>query len=468
MLQLGRAGLLACLCIVTLAESVHAQQPNVTEIVVRFRDADAGSPEAAPTRMQFEAMGRALRTGFAAWQSTLDAGFRITIAPTLPVDSAREAVNRLRLDASVLYAAVAATDTPAPPPDASRKRGDAPDPPLSRIIVRYRDPGVAADAAADRPLSRGRLDELSTIAGQSVAQERPMSWASAYLVRLFQPLPREQVEAIAQAIARDPDVLWAQPDYVHQPLLTPNDPQFVSQWHYMTAPAENGGVNLPNAWNRTTGWSGVRTAVIDTGVLLDHPDLANRFIGGWDFVSGVPPVNPNDGDGRDADASDPGDGIAIGECTLFPPFNPPSPSSWHGTHVAGTIGAASNNGIGVAGVNWVSRIVPLRVLAKCGGSTSDIADAVQWGSGGFVFGSPANPYPARVLNLSLGGHRDNQTCEMAFQTAINSALGRNTVVVVAAGNFERGRLVRIPRELQRRHHCRRRRPQRATCQLQQS
>lgn len=425
----------AALCAIAFATPLFAAEPNVTEVLVRFRDAaPAADPAAAPTPAQFEALNRSLRTGFAAWTPTLDGGFRLMLAPSLPFIAAREAVNRLRMDADVLYASIGATDAPAPPRRVDEKRGEAPDPPLSRIIIRYRDPAAAADAAADRPLSDQRLDALSTIAGQPIAHERPMAWARAYLVRLFQPLPREQVEAIARAIALQPDVLWAQPDYIHQIRLTPNDPLYANQWHYFMAPGEIGGANLPNAWNRTTGWSGVRTAVLDTGALFTHPDLANRFVGGYDFVdTGQAPVDPNDGNGRDPDAADAGDWVGAGECG---PFSPPSNqnSSWHGTHVAGTVGAATNNGIGVAGVNWVSKIVPVRVLAKCGGSTSDIADAMEWASGGAVTGVPVNPYPARIINLSLGGRRPNQTCDMAVQTAVNNALTRNTVVVIAAGN----------------------------------
>jgi serine protease len=431
-----RRGVLAAFaatCGIAFATPVFADGPNVTEVVVRFRDAAPADPAAAPTAAQFEALNRSLRTGFAASTPTLDGGFRLTLAPSLPFLAARDAVNRLRMEADVLYVNIGATDAPVPPRSVDEKRGEAPDPPLSRIIIRYRDPGTAADAAADRALSGTKLDALSAIAGQPVAHERPMAWARAYLVRLFQSLPREQVEAIAQAIALQPDVLWAQPDYIHQIQLTPNDPLFVNQWHYFMAPGEIGGANLPNAWNRTIGWSGVRTAVLDTGALFTHPDLANRFVGGYDFVdTGQPPVNPNDGDGRDPDASDAGDWVAAFECGTGPPTG--QNSSWHGTHVSGTIGAATNNNVGVAGVNWVSRIVPLRVLAKCGGSTSDIADAMEWASGGAVTGVPVNPYPARVINMSLGGRRPNQTCDAAVQTAVTNAIGRGTVVVIAAGN----------------------------------
>jgi serine protease len=99
--------------------------------------------------------------------------------------------------------------------------------------------------------------------------------------------------------------------------------------------------------------------------------------------------------------------------------------------VAGTIGAASNNGVGVAGLNWVSPIVPVRVLGKCGGYTSDIVDGMRWAAGLAVSGVPANANPARVLNLSLGG---SGACGSTYQGAINDINAAGAIVVVAAGN----------------------------------
>jgi subtilisin family serine protease len=167
--------------------------------------------------------------------------------------------------------------------------------------------------------------------------------------------------------------------------------------------------------------------VIDTGI-LPHADLTNRTLPGYDFISTA--FVGNDGDGRDSNPVDSGDWSAYGECYTD---SPASGSSWHGTHVAGTIGAASDNGYGVAGVNWTSRIVPVRVLGKCGGYTSDIADAIRWTAGLSVGGAPINQNPAQVINMSLGGA---YTCgaTSAMQLAINDAVANGAVVVVAAGN----------------------------------
>ncbi|NQD95047.1 S8 family serine peptidase, partial [Pseudomonas sp. CrR25] len=131
-----------------------------------------------------------------------------------------------------------------------------------------------------------------------------------------------------------------------------------------------------------------------------------------------------DGNGRDADPSDPGD-WTTGQC------DQPSDSSWHGTHVAGTIAAVTHNGLGVAGVAYGAKIMPVRVLGTCGGYTSDIADGIVWASGGSVSGVPTTSTPAQVINMSLGG---SGSCSITTQNAINGAVSRGTTVVVAAGN----------------------------------
>jgi serine protease len=168
-------------------------------------------------------------------------------------------------------------------------------------------------------------------------------------------------------------------------------------------------------------------AVIDTGY-RPHADLSGQILQGYDFITNA--TMANDGGGRDSDASDPGDWTLAGQCGAGVPAANEN-SSWHGTHVAGTIAARANNGIGVAGIAYNAKIVPARVLGRCGGYTSDIADAIVWASGGTVSGVPANANKARVLNLSLGG---TGSCDTTTQNAINSARSRGAVVVVAAGN----------------------------------
>jgi serine protease len=285
--------------------------------------------------------------------------------------------------------------------------------PTDRIIVKLRD---------------GRAESPALAALQAAANQRGTQFSlqrrgalGALVLRLDRRLEPAAAEALARALSASPEVSYAEPDWLMQPMLMPNDSRYGDQWHYFEATA---GLNLPAAWDKATG-SGVRVAVIDTGV-RPHADLAANLLPGYDFIGDT--AVSNDGDGRDSDASDPGDAVSAGECGTG---QPAQSSSWHGTHVAGTIAAVTNNGSGVAGVAFGAKVLPVRVLGKCGGYTSDIADAIVWSAGGSVAGVPANANPARVLNLSLGG---GGSCGTTTQNAINSARANGAVVVVAAGN----------------------------------
>ena len=279
-----------------------------------------------------------------------------------------------------------------------------------RLIIRLREPdtGVAAASAASR------LDRVAGRVGARFQRLRGMS-GNAHVVQLSRLHSRAEAAALARQIALDPEVQYAEPDLRMVALRIPNDPSYSQQWHYFEA---LGGINLPAAWDRTVGSAAITVAVIDTGSTA-HPELDGRRVAGHDFIADT--TLSQDGDGRDADASDAGDYGCNGSGN----------SSWHGTHVAGTIGAASDNGSGVAGVNWTSRIQPVRVLGRCGGYTSDVADGMRWAAGITVAGVPANATPARVLNLSLGG---TGACGATYQNAINDIVARGAVVVVAAGN----------------------------------
>src|SRR5687768_504343 len=289
-----------------------------------------------------------------------------------------------------------------------------------RIIVKYR--AVPATAAAQATQARGA--ELSA-ARFGVAMSRVRTTAlGSQVLRADRRLSLAEAERLAADIAAsDPNVEYAEPDRIMRRTLTPNDTRYNEQWHYFES---TGGINAPAAWDKSTG-AGVVVAVIDTGY-RPHADLAANLLPGYDFIGDT--FVANDGNGRDSDASDPGDWINAGECGPGDPATFES-SSWHGTHVAGTIAAVTNNANGVAGVAFNARVVPARVLGKCGGYTSDIADAIVWTSGGTVSGVPANANPAKVLSISLGG---GGSCGATTQNAINSARSRGAAVVVAAGN----------------------------------
>jgi len=219
---------------------------------------------------------------------------------------------------------------------------------IDQIILRLRKAARAANA------NRTALaNTLGTAAGITLTYQREMS-DNVIVLKLPSRMNADEVQTIAKRLAQLPDVELAQPDWILQRQVTPNDPRYPNQWHYFAPVANAYGINLPAAWDITTGSSNVVVAVLDTGI-LSHPDLNGHTVAGYDFVTDL--AMANDGDGRDANPTDPGDWCDT------------DPSSWHGTHVAGTIGANSNNGIGVAGVNWQAKIQPVRVLGACGGPT---------------------------------------------------------------------------------------------------
>ncbi len=291
--------------------------------------------------------------------------------------------------------------------------------PTDQIIIKYRaSAGLSSSDMAGQP---ERMVTLSRLVGLKLTYFRQMS-GDAHVLKLPAKLPEADVFAIARQLMTLPEVEYAEPDSIKRIGLTPNDPLYTQQWHYF-GPF---GIRLPEAWDVTTGASSVVVAVIDTGILFTHPDLAARTVAGYDFISDV--WTANDGDGRDADPGDPGDWVAANDCG---PGEPAQGSSWHGSHVAGTIGAASNNGVGVAGINWAAWILPVRVLGRCGGYTSDIVDGMVWAAGLSVPGVPPNANPARVLNLSLWGAG---SCSFAEQNAIMFVLNAGATVVIIAGN----------------------------------
>ena len=245
---------------------------------------------------------------------------------------------------------------------------------------------------------------------------------------------------LANSLTIDPQVDYAEPDYIMQAMQIPTDARFSEQWNLKNPVS---GINAPAAWNITTGSEEIIVGVVDTGV-IKHSDLVTNVVDGYDFISH--PWIANDGDGRDNHAKDPGDAItqigACGSVNGVPIPSRPMDSSWHGTHVAGTIAALSNNNKGVSGVAWTTKVMPLRALGRCGGYSSDIVDAMLWAAGFEVYGLPGNPKPVKVLNLSLGGSA--VTCPRIYQNAFNKLAEANVSVVVAAGNENRDATLATP------------------------
>lgn len=303
------------------------------------------------------------------------------------------------------------------PPGSMSNTQAASAPTTNRIIVKYR---TNTAMASDMGAASAMLNRIVNTNGATMQHHHNMS-GGAQVWKLDKNMTTENARAITDQIARDPSVEYAEPDIMMYPMFTPNDSRYNEQWHYFEATA---GLNLPQAWDRATG-QGAVVAVIDTGY-RPHADLVANILPGYDMISSTQVAN--DGNGRDSDARDPGDAVVAGECGAG---RPARNSSWHGTHVAGTVAAVTNNNLGVAGVAYNAKVVPVRVLGKCGGFTSDIADAVVWAAGASVTGVPVNANPADVINMSLGG---GGTCGATMQNAINQANNLGTTVVVAAGN----------------------------------
>jgi serine protease len=289
-----------------------------------------------------------------------------------------------------------------------------------RFIVKYRE-GTAERADTGKAKAALVRATKAGVAGKAVAlgHLRRMS-LGADVVKSDRKLDRAEAESLMREIAADPNVEYVELDKLNKPYLTPNDTNYSQQWGY----SGTYGIKANQAWDVTNG-AGSVVAVLDTGI-TNHSDLNANILPGYDFI--VDTTVSNDGNGRDSDPSDPGDWTTAGQCGTG---SPASNSSWHGTHVAGTIAAVTNNAKGVAGVAYGAKIVPARVLGTCGGYDSDIADAMIWASGGTVSGVPANANPAEVINLSLGG---SGACSSTTQAAINSAVSRGTTLAIAAGN----------------------------------
>lgn len=250
-------------------------------------------------------------------------------------------------------------------------------------------------------------------------------------------LTRVEMKALARQIALDPRVEYAEMDERAYPLMVPNDPDYAARQWNLRAPADDaGGANLPGAWDlsvagRPLNGTGVTVAVLDTGY-RPHPDLMGNLLAGYDFVSMDTDgtfATANDGNGRDTDALDPGDWNSTPR--EAPEACDAANSTWHGTRVAGIIGAVGNNHTGIIGIAYGAKLLPVRVLGRCGGYVSDIAAGIQWAAGLPIPDTPANPSPAKVINVSIGSAGE---CASTFQQAITAARNAGSVIVVATGN----------------------------------
>lgn len=333
---------------------------------------------------------------------------------------------RSALLGTLLLAACGGGGGGAAPPAPATLQGQVRVPALSARV----DPGFAIDApmiagevvvwladpAAPPPDLTGKGLDLVRAPGGPIA---------VYRARAADALPAlstvdraedsaEHATCCAAAALADVDAIrCASPNYVCKPAIQPNDTHFDKQWHYPL-------IHLPQAWDLTQGSTGVIVAVLDTGIVSAHPEFQGRLIAGFDMVSNV--QSARDGDGIDPNPEDPGD------------LATPEGSSFHGTHVAGTIGANGNNGAGVAGVDWNCRLMPVRVLGMNGGSIEDIANGILFAAGLPNASNTVPPQRADVINMSLGGPGGSPVLEQACNAASNAG----ALLIAAAGNDNTG------------------------------
>lgn len=321
------------------------------------------------------------------------------------------------------------------------------DAPSHASIAAEHGPQVAQRPLVERERARWQ-QTLGAVPELRLASRRAVG-ASAQLLRFDRALPHVQAEALAQRLRALPQVSWVALNTRERRLETasgpPNDTYYGEQWWLHPVTAGRGVPGFQTAWTETTiGAVGAIVAVLDTGS-TPHPELGGRLLPGYDFVAD--PGYANDGDGRDADPSDPGDWVSATDVQNDPGrFDgcDVMDSSWHGTAIAGIVAANSNNAVGVAGINWRGRVLPVRVAGKCGADVSDIIDGLRWAAGLDVCrlssttgecleAAPPNQNPARIMNISFGG---TGSCD-PYQGTINELRSRGAVIVAAAGNEAR-------------------------------
>lgn len=407
----------------------------MTIILMLKRDVgkDQASPIDSATKAQLE-----LRAGVQlSWMgNTRTNGQILTLPENLSQETAKQIATKLGEVDEVLWAEV---NVPAKAAKAAQALArPAQDSRVQELVIKLRGNETPTDEI---------VFQLSKAAGIQLSL-RSRTASGAWIYQLAHPVSQNEAALIEINLESLPRVTYADPVTVKHSrssgAVTPNDPGFEFEWFLQGTNTYAGSSNVQEAWSITQGTKQVTVAVLDTGILFKptHPDLAERLtytnpgetkIAGWDMVSLV--WSARDGNGRDPNPKDEGDWVTQatvqnhhGRCDE----ENISESSWHGSHVAGTIAAKTDNNLGISGINWNATLVPVRVLGACGGSSSDINDGIYWAAGQpGIKGAKTNDYPAHVINMSLGGPGD---CEDSDQEAIDFALSKNAVVVVAAGN----------------------------------
>lgn len=314
--------------------------------------------------------------------------------------------------------------------------------PVERLIIQYKPvakqagPATAATGGDERAAAAALVSHSAGLARVQGLRYLKSVSPQLHVAQLERALPPGEAQALMARLRVDPAVASVTVDQRVRPHALPTDAYFSNagsdyyQWHLQAPVTVPGGINAAAAWDRSSG-ANVRVAVLDGGY-RPHPDLAANLLttSDFDFVSADSDSRfwtANDGDGRDANAEDPGDWVTAADATASCEA---SDSSWHGTHVTGLIGALANSSEGV-GVAFGARVLPVRVLGRCGGYLSDIQAGMRWAAGLSVDGVANTTTPAQVLNLSLG---IDGGCDAATQAVIDEVRDQGVSVVASAGN----------------------------------
>ena len=419
------------------------QSPSVGHRIVLMLQKDVGQDTPHPID-PFWLKRLSQRAGMAlSFEANTRTNAQILAVPlTVTRAQAQDAAEQLSLEAGVLWADLESRGRPA-----KQMRSSSEEVPsesfdeIHHFIVKLRGDVLSHDPD---PVV---ISKLAAVAGQTVKVTGRTTLAR--ILSLEVPLTSLEAETLETALESLPEVVYADPDrratIQTQGSITPNDPGFPEAWHllgpspYQQVPLAPyivngflGAANVQAAWALTRGRAETGVAVVDSGILFDHPDL-KRSLGrqkkkrGWDMVSSV--ALARDGNARDSDAQDEGSWVnALTGCGTGL-----SNSDWHGSHVAGIVAATTNNRIGVSGVNWRTKLVPVRAIAACGGNLRDLADGILWAAGHpDVPDTQPNRTQVTVINFSVGGY--GASCPEAYQEAIDYALSKGISFVAAAGN----------------------------------
>jgi serine protease len=406
--------------------------------ILLMLESDVGRPEAKPIEPAFlDQLSLSVGTEL-TWEGSTHTNGQILKLPIgVGHRRARQIAETLSLQAGVLWADFKTLDPARKAIAKSLTESES----ISRIVIKFKGDKL------DKPLSPALMNKVINAAGMNLSVTGQTTFAR--ILTLTIPITVEQSQVLQKTLESLSEVLYADPDrsvHLHaENEITPNDGLFWRDWHlqgpYELAGGETNGylgaANIQSAWDLTKGQSSIGVAVLDTGILFEHPDL-KRALGrqnkryGWDMVTDI--VRARDGNARDPDAQD--EGTWVDQGTLCNEDEWSYASNWHGSHVGGIIAATTNNKIGVAGTNWRSKLVPVRVLAGCPNETMvDVADGILWASGEkMVPGTRPNRTPVQVMNMSFGME---MPCPSVYQESIDRALSKGISMVVSAGNSQR-------------------------------